>query len=284
MMTDEAAFALWESHMRAAGNVDRTINERWINLRSLGKFLGKPVVEASRFDLIAWLGRPTLSPKTRQNYRSFLHTFYTLIQDEGIRLDNPSTRLPKGKTPVVEANPFSTADVQRLLDSGIYGRTRMMILLAAYQGFRAVEISATSGSHIDWVEKRILTVEAKGGSEVWRPLHPAVIEYAATDPKKFLRDGYWFPGTKSRKGQHIKPSSVSNVVSAAMKRAGIERHRPHQIRAWHATELIEAGADLITVQHSMRHANANTLRHYVRPSMANIEAAMIALPSLTAVR
>jgi integrase len=277
--TDEELFSVWEWHMRAASCSERTIRERRVLFRSLGEFLGCPVIEASRHQLIAFLARPHLSPKTRQNYKSFLHTAYTLWQDEGFRADNPAARLPRGKSPRIEANPFSTAEVQQLLDSGIYGRTRMMVLLAAVQGFRATEIASTSGKHINWPERMILTVDAKGGHEVWRPLHPQVLEHAEQQPKRFRRDDWWFPSIGGREG-HVTAKAVSTTISQAMKRAGIMGHRPHQLRAWYATELLNSGADMLTIQHAMRHAGPGTLRHYIRPDLAGIAAAQDRLPSL----
>lgn len=62
---------------------------------SLQKFIQKPLVDASRTDLMRWLARPDLSPKTRQNYKSFLHTMYAIMQDNDLRLDNPATRMPR---------------------------------------------------------------------------------------------------------------------------------------------------------------------------------------------
>lgn len=276
---DEEAFAVWEAYMNAAGLTARTIRERRIVFRALGRWLDKPILSASRPELIGWLGRPDLSPKTRQNYKSFLHTFFTLMQDEGYRADNPAARLPRGKAPRVEANPLTTAEVQALLNSGIYGRTRMMVALAAYQGFRATEIAAVNGDHIRWDTSEILTVEAKGGHEVWRPLHPKIVALAADSPRNFPRSGWWFPGIGVNSGHHINAKSVSNTLVKAMHRAGI-KHRPHQLRAWFATELVDSGADMLVVQQAMRHASPNTLKHYVRPNMLNMATAMGRLPSV----
>lgn len=284
---DETVFGVWELEMNAAGCTKRTINERRILVRSLGRFLEKPVITASRSDLLRFLAQEQLGPKTKQNYKSQLHTAFTLWQDEGLRSDNPAARLPRGKNVRTEANPLSTAEVQKLLNSGIYGRTRMMILLAAYQGFRAVEIAAVAGQNIDWDTHEIQTVEAKGGFVVWRPLHPAIVEEAQLHPDKFPREGFWFPGRPhtrggaGRVGQHVGANAVSDLVSRALTRAGIQGHRPHQIRAWHATEMVEAGADMLTVQHSLRHADAATLKHYVRPSMRLIDEGMRSLPALS---
>ncbi|GAA4686459.1 tyrosine-type recombinase/integrase [Frondihabitans cladoniiphilus] len=279
-LSDDDAYALWTSYMRASACTERTIKERRIVFHALGRWLGKRVTLASRPELIAWLGRPDLSAKTRQNYKSFLHTFFTLLQDEGYRADNPAARLPRGHSPRIEANPFTTDDVEKLLNSGIYGKTRMMVALAAYQGFRATEIAAVNGDHIRWETGEIFTSEAKGGFEVWRPLHPKILDLAALDPARFPRTGWWFPGSGPNDGAHINAKSVSNVLSKAVKRAGIA-HRPHQLRAWFATELVDAGTDMLIVQQAMRHASPNTLRHYVRPSMVLIAEGMARLPDVS---
>jgi hypothetical protein len=68
-------------------------------------------------------------------------------------------------------------------------------------------------------------------------------------------------------------------LTIATRRAGI-KHRPHQLRAWFATELMEAGADMLTIQHAMRHAGPETLKHYIRPSMVKVDDAMRRLPDL----
>ena len=274
--TDDELFEVWRMEMTAAGCRPRTVHEREIMFHHYARFIGKPVLEANRGDLMSWLGREGLSPKTRQGYKSFLHTLYTTLQDAGYRADNPSTRLPRSRVPRVEANPVTTVELQRLLNTSMYARTRMMVLLAAYQGFRVAEVAAVAGENIDWDERRIITREAKGGLEVWRPVHPIVWEHA----QSFPRTGWWFPGTKTRPGEHVKANSVSNIVGRALERAGIEGHRPHNLRAWFATELVESGADILTVQHAMRHASPATLRYYVRPSLANISTAMSHLPTL----
>lgn len=278
-VTDEQIWDVWEVEMLAASCSPRTVRERGYIFRSLRNFVQKPLVDASRADLMRWLARPDLSPKTRQNYKSFLHTMYAVMQDNGLRLDNPATRMPRTRVPRQEANPLSTESIEKLLSTPMYARTRMMILLAAYQGFRATEIASVHGENIDWATKSIFVAGGKGGVEVWRPLHPIIEEAARSMP----RDDWWFPGTKRLAGFHVNASSVSNTISQVMKRAGIRGHRPHQLRAWHATELAESGADMLTIQDALRHANTASLRHYVRPSMTNLASALTRLPDVSGV-
>jgi len=270
-MDDDALLAYWAAYMTAESCTTGTIRERLIVVRALLRRSEKTLLTVNRHDLIADLARD-LSPKTRQNYKSLFHTLFAWLQDEQFRADNPAARLPRTRVPKSEPDPVSTEDIAYLLASGIYAKTRLYVLLYAYQGFRAVEIAAVSGETIDWDRRRILSKDGKGGKEVWRPVHDIVW----AELQKYPREGYLFP---SRSGGHISRKTVSNVLSKAFKRAGVE-HRPHQLRAWHATELIEAGVSTIVAQHSMRHSDLQSLNRYVTVSDAKLREAMALLPGV----
>jgi integrase/recombinase XerD len=260
---DDDAIILFYSQYQAAENCTAgTIKERGIALRALLKRTDKTLLTLTRHDLIADLGREIspgrmLAPKTKQTVKSFYHTFFTWMQDEGFRLDNPGARLPRTRVPKTEPNPVTTADIEYLLASGIYGKTRMYVLLYAYQAFRAIEIAAVAGETIDYERRRILSKEGKGGKEVWRPIHPVVWE----ELKKFPRKGYLFPSPTGR--GHVTRKNVSQVLSRALARAGIVGHRPHQLRAWHATELLDAGVDSIVAAASLRHSDMQSISKYI---------------------
>ncbi|QJU52912.1 tyrosine-type recombinase/integrase [Herbiconiux sp. KACC 21604] len=267
-----SALDFWESYLKAEGSSEGSIRQRLILLRALERRAGKPLAEITRLDLITDLGRTGLSASTRANYKSLYHTFFTWMQDEGLRPDNPGARLPRVRLAAVEANPTSTDDIQVLLNSGIYARTRMFVLIYAYQGFRAQEIAAVRGETIDWQNRRILSKDGKGGKEVWRPIHEIVWE----ELQKYPRRGFLFP-SPYREGQHVTARNVSNVLGKAMRRAGIA-HRPHQMRAWYATEMIDGGASTVVVAAAMRHADMQSIQHYVRVSDESIAAAHDLLP------
>ena len=99
-------------------------------------------------------------------YKSIFHGFFAWMQGEGFRADNPAVRLPKVRVPKVEPDPVTTDDIEYLLASGIYRRTRMWVLLYAYQGFRAQEIAAVHGTHsVDWNRRRLLSLDGKNGKD-----------------------------------------------------------------------------------------------------------------------
>lgn len=256
-MDDDAILAYWATYAAASGYRPRSLKEHNICIRALLRRTGKTILTMTRQDLIADLGRDGLRPATRQHYKSRYHGFWTWIQDEGFRLDNPAARLPRQRVVKSEANPLETEDIELLVNSGIYAKTRMYVLLYAYQGFRAVEIAAIHGGRgIDWRSQRILSVEGKGGKEVWRPMHPLVWAEA----RKYPRNAFWFP-SPGRDG-HITANNVSRVLGDALRRAGIVGHRPHNLRAWYATELGEAGAPTDVIAAGLRHSDLQSVPRY----------------------
>jgi integrase len=273
-MDDEAYIDYWISWQHASGSTSKSIRERVYVLRGMLKRTGKTLLTVNRHDIVRDLGRPGIAASTRSHYKSLMYGFFTWMQEEEFRLDNPAARLPKVRVPKSEPDPVTTEDIEMILSSGIYRRTRMWVLLYSYQGMRAAEIAAVSGSSVDWRNQRILSVEAKGGKEVWRPIHPVVWEHLQT----WRTEGWFFP-SPTRTGEHVTAANVSNVLSKAFKRAGIP-HRPHQMRAWFATEMIAAGAPTIVVAAAMRHSDTQSVEKYVRIKDDTIAAAMSTLPTI----
>ncbi len=274
-MDDEALLGYWLAELRASGYRPRTIESHNWSIRALLRRTGKTLLTMTRYDLIADIGRDGITNSTRQHQKSLCSLIWTWLQDEGFRLDNPAVRLPKVRVVKPEANPLETSDIETLVNSGIYSRTRMYVLLYAYQGYRAVEIAAVAGEHIDWTNRRILSVDGKGGKEVWRPLHPLIWQEA----QKYPRQGYWFP-SPYKDGEHIAARNVSTVLSRAMKRAGIVGHRPHNLRAWYATELSKAGVEAPVIAAGMRHADLQSLPRYLAVPMDQIAESQAALPQI----
>src|SRR5690606_17919341 len=129
---------------------------------------------------------------------------------------DPTIKVPRPRVRRGTPRPVATAHVAALLALPMQHSTRTKVLLAAYAGLRASEIAAMHGRGVDRVAET-MRVHGKGGSDDVVPLHPILLAEAEHYPNR----GYWFP-SPYRPGEPVKGASVSNVISDAFGRIGVD--------------------------------------------------------------
>lgn len=274
----------WTKCMIAEDLTEVTIKERIRFIRNVEKHAGNEnhagnIRFLTRMDLVNYLGSNlTWSNSTKQHYRSALHVFFTWVQDEGFRLDNPAAKLPRVKSRKRQANPLSTEEIQHLLKAGIYRKTRLMIALHYYLGLRVSEIAQLHSSDINCQSKTLTTI-GKGKKKRVLPLNDVLWNLL----REQWCEGYFFPNWKANHrfaaGEgHILGRSVSDLLSRAMKRAGITNHKPHDLRAATATEQSRAGVSAFVIQQNMRHQNADTTAGYIHINIQQMRDGFNKLP------
>lgn len=202
-----------------------------------------------------------------------MRAFYAWAVEDGLRDDDPTGRLAPVHVPKGEPRPFTQDQIDRML-RGAYKRTRAMILIGYYQGFRASSISRVRGDDIDIDGMTIRTI-GKGSKTRTLPLHPVIAELAASMP----REDWWFPARGGRPG-HIASESVTDLITRAKKRAGITDPTltPHSLRHAFGSDLVEEGVDIRVVQELMMHESLSTTQIYTRVSDRRKREGISALP------
>jgi len=246
------------AHQRSQGLAATTIKNRDSILRGIHRRLGVSLLTATTADLRAHIGRDGIALGTRRTERAALAAFYTFAVEEGYRDDNPTLRLPKIRAPRGEARPFTQEQIMRMLETGAYAKTRAMILLGYYQGFRVSSISRVHGADIDLLSQTIRTV-AKGSKRLTLPLHPVIAELAKTMPT----DDWWFPSDRTPEG-HVRSGTVTDAVRDAKRRAGITDPKltAHSLRHAFGTDLVDAGVDIRVIADLMGHESVATTQIY----------------------
>lgn len=255
---DTDVLELFAAYQRAKNLSDNTIRNRSSILSGLLHAAGVPFTDITVGQLRLRLGRRGISAGTRRTERGAFIAFFDYLVEDGIRTDNPAARLPKIEAPKGEPRPFSREQIDAMLTSGAYRRTRAMILLGYYQGFRVSSIARVHADDIDLDGMTIRTV-GKGGKVRTLPLHPMIAELARTMP----RESWWFPARNGAAG-HIKPAAVTNLITRAKKRAGITDPTltPHSLRHAFGTDLVDEGVDIRIVKELMMHESLSTTQIY----------------------
>ena len=270
----------WSVHQYAEGKTRRTVQDRAATAHRFERDTGVPLIDATTLDLATWLALPGRAAVTRSVFHSHLRCFFEWTTGQGLRADNPIATIRAPKRPAAQPCPISVAQFERLVATTrtveVGPRTRpafraelqAMVLLAGLAGLRVAEIARFEAKALD-TETRTIRIRGKGGGTFVLPAHPKIVEHARRMPPT----GYWFPSQRAR---HLGGREISRYLRLHMIRQGVPG-TPHALRHTFATRLLEAGADLRTVQELLRHANLSTTANYTAITDSRKRAALEAL-------
>jgi len=171
---------------------------------------------------------------------------------------------------------LSPDEITRLIAGAknLYHRTILLTLYGA--GLRRSELAHLKVCDID-SQRMVLRVEqGKGGRDREVPLSPTLLT-ALREYYRWMRpQTYLFPGTHNgwRADRPITTKPIWEAVRLAARKAGIDKPvTPHTLRHSYATHLLEAGADLRTIQLLLGHADLSHTTVYLHLSRRHLQAA-----------
>jgi integrase/recombinase XerD len=201
-----------------------------------------------------------------------LRFFYVRVLKRRALKDDLPTPKRQRRLPTV----LSLEEVRRLIGGAqnLFHRTMLMTLYGA--GLRRSELCQLKVRNID-SQRMVLRIErGKGGVDREVPLSPTLL-VALREYYRWMRpQTYLFPGTENgwRADKPITPRVIWDAVRFAARAAGIHRRvSPHTLRHSYATHLLEAGADLRTIQVLLGHADLTHTTVYLHLSPRHLQAA-----------
>ena len=233
---------------------------------------------------LRFLGRRNLGRSPIQLRFSALRTFYKFLIRHGVAETSPiknlslpklARRLPKYLTgdqmiallqaPLKPLAEKKEKRAGRPIAASICFRD-VAILETIYScGLRVSELSGLRAGDLDWPEK-LVRVRGKGKKERLVPIG---------DPALAAIKNYWSTLAQAPAGlspvflsQKSNPTPVApHVIQRRLKKhlaaAGLDPHlTPHKLRHSYATHLLDAGADLRSVQELLGHAHLATTQAY----------------------
>ena len=167
---------------------------------------------------------------------------------------------------------LSQEEVTRLIDAAgtPFHRTLLMTLYAT--GLRRVEVTHLKVSDIDSKRMVIHVRGGKGRKDRDVMLSPKLLEELRQHWRRLRRktSDWLFPGNRWHTANHpIDTKTLYHACQGAAKRAGLNRAiHPHTLRHCFATHLLEAGADLRTIQILLGHQSLEQTAIYLHLSIS----------------
>ncbi len=179
---------------------------------------------------------------------------------------------------------LSQEEVARLIDASGNLMHRAMVMTLYATGVRRAELCRLEVADID-SERMVLHIhEGKGGRDRDVPLSPKLLASLREYWRWMKPKTYLFPGMENnwRADVPVTTKVAWIAVTEAAKAAGITRRvSPHTLRHSYATHLLEAGADLRTIQVLLGHAKLADTTVYLHLSRRHLQAVPSPLESLT---
>jgi integrase/recombinase XerD len=221
-----------------------------------------------------------LSPGTVTNHLCALRFFY--IQTLKKPWSIADTPYPKKahRLPMI----LSQEEVAQLIDAACtpFHRTLLMTLYAT--GIRNAELTHLKISDVDSQRMVIHIQGGKGRQDRDVMLSPILLDELRAHWRRLRkRSGIWlFPGNRWHSGdQPIDTKTPRHACQYAARRAGIKKKvYPHVLRHCFATHLLEAGADLHTIQILLGHHDLKETAIYLYLSQRHLHATASPLDSL----
>lgn len=220
------------------------------------------------------------SPNTVTQHLAALRFFYVKTLKKAWSI----TETPYPKKAVHLPTILSQEEVARLIDAALtpYHRTLLMTLYAT--GVRRAELTHLKVSNVDSKRMVIHVQGGKGRKDRDVLLSPKLLEELRTHWHRLRRKpSVWlFPGNRHHSGnQPIDTKVVWHACKEAAQRAGLQKDvHPHTLRHCFATHLLEAGADLRTIQTLLGHSDLEETTLYLHLSERHLNATASPLDSL----
>jgi integrase/recombinase XerD len=157
---------------------------------------------------------------------------------------------------------------------------RALFMTCYAAGLRLKEVCHLQVPDID-SRRMAIHVRGKGGKERLTVLSPRLLEVLRTYWRLTKPPIWLFPG--ARPDRPVSLETARNVFHRACVAAGLPfGYTPHNLRHSFATHLLDAGTDLVLIQHLLGHASIRTTSRYTHVSLARLQQAPRLLDRLPA--
>jgi site-specific recombinase XerD len=254
-----------------------TLRNYMSTLKQFVIWVAEPIEQVSPKSVLAFIdhllaGR--LAPKTINCYLDSIRGFYDyLINEENVAMANPVKRGYVLRLCRPLPRYLRDEEVLRLFAVIEHPRDRAMFMLMLRCGLRVEEVAQLSLGALDLPRSQLFVYRGKGAKDR--------VVYLSADAQKaleaylkirtFARQKRLFLVDKGRcKGNPLSGRAIQKRMELYARKAGL-KVSCHQLRHTMATQLLNADADLVTIQDLLGHSRIKTTQRYCQVSNLKVQ-------------
>jgi site-specific recombinase XerD len=239
-------------------------------IRQFVIWLDMPVEAVTHKKLLGFIDhllQRRLKPKTINCYLHSIRRFYDyLINEEQVQMDNPVKRGDALRMSRPLPRYLRDEQVAALFVHIEDPRDLAIFKLMLRCGLRVEEVANLTMAAVDLRRRQLFVYQGKGGKDrlvyLSNDAYQALVNYLRVRP--FSRNKKLFLVSKGR--HRDKPFNVRGIqyrMQHYAKKAGL-KVSCHQLRHTMATQMLNADADLVTIQDLLGHERIKTTEQYCR--------------------
>jgi integrase/recombinase XerC len=172
-----------------------------------------------------------------------------------------------------EGDTAALVEADNSMNSRVRLRDRAILEVLYSVGLRVSELTGLDWRDIDEELGLVMIRSGKGHKDrlvpIGEPALDALRAWRAASPGTLSADR---PVITNLRGSRLTPRAVQNIVARRLVQAGINTPiTPHGLRHSFATHLLNAGADLRSIQEMLGHSSLTTTQRYTHISVAHLK-------------
>jgi len=220
------------------------------------------------------LMRNRLAPKTINCHVNCIRQFYHYLRDEeGLAITNPVRRSHIQKMSRPLPRHLRDEQVEDFFKVVKGSRDKAMFMLMLRCGLRVEEVANLTMGVIDVKRRTILVEDGKGGKDrivyMSNDVLQSLLSYLKIRPASRARKIFLSEKGES-KGQPISIRGIQMRMERYARKAKIKLSC-HHLRHTMATQMLNADADLSTIQDLLGHSSVKTTQRYCRISNLKVQ-------------
>jgi site-specific recombinase XerD len=237
------------------------------------RWLTVPLPEVTHKDIGAYVDhllRKRRTPKTITCHLQTIRLFFDyLLNEEGRSMANPVTRISL-RLPKPLPRHLKDDQVRRLFDGITDLRDRAMFMLMLRCGLRVQEVAELTVDAVEYGRRQIFVFHGKGAKDrvvyMSEDARSTLLAYLAKRSSK--AKGLFLVQKGPMRGKLLSVRGIQKRIEYYARKSGLNVSC-HRLRHTMATQLLNADADLATIQYLLGHGQITTTQRYCR--VANLK-------------